>query len=309
MTMDWQFDEIEELREEYDVEGNPGGVRVPLPDAKRGGISDCRNRNLQKMFQLLGAGEQAGSGMPKIYKNWKSQSWRQPEFVENITGDREETLLRLRMVSLLPPEALRELGGIFGDRFYALPETHRIALVAALVEGSLSHSRLAEMTQEHPHDLSKTLHDLVEQHFLESDGTGRGTYYFLPGCHPVAKDAFSSENGGSSIENELSHRDPELSHKLSHKDSELSHKRSDNDDLKEIAAPVSSSERSSRETVRLAIVALCRKEELSVQEIAELLNRKEQTVRKYIEQLCDEGLLKPKFPLKTHPKQRYRGES
>jgi ATP-dependent DNA helicase RecG len=29
---------------------NPGSMRLPLEDVKQGGISDCRNRNLQKMF-------------------------------------------------------------------------------------------------------------------------------------------------------------------------------------------------------------------------------------------------------------------
>lgn len=48
---------------------NPGLFRLPLEDALRGGVSDCRNRNLQKIFQLVGLGEQAGSGFPKIYKN------------------------------------------------------------------------------------------------------------------------------------------------------------------------------------------------------------------------------------------------
>ena len=49
---------------------NPGLMRIPIEQAKKGGDSDCRNRNLQKMFQLIGAGEQAGSGIPKIYQNW-----------------------------------------------------------------------------------------------------------------------------------------------------------------------------------------------------------------------------------------------
>lgn len=43
---------------------NPGLMRVPIETAKRGGVSDCPNRFLQKMFQLAGAGDQAGSGVP-----------------------------------------------------------------------------------------------------------------------------------------------------------------------------------------------------------------------------------------------------
>ncbi len=44
---------------------NPGELRLPLSVVLAGGTSDCRNRSLQKMFQMVGAAEQAGSGFPK----------------------------------------------------------------------------------------------------------------------------------------------------------------------------------------------------------------------------------------------------
>lgn len=271
---------------------NPGGLRIPLADAKRGGDSDCRNRNLQKMFQLLGAGEQAGSGIPKIYTGWSSQHWRQPEFIEKITADREETLLRLRMVSLLPDDAVDELGGIFGKPFYSLPGSHRVALVAAFIEESVTHARLVEMTTDHPHDFSKVLHELVEQEFLESYGTGRGKYYFLPGCHPVADEVLP---GSSIVENELSD-------KLSDKGAEPA----DRATLEAIAEPVSSTQRSSREHVKAAIIELCSVAELSASQLSGFLNRKEPTVRQYVEELCRDELLRAKHKFKTHPGQKYR---
>lgn len=86
---------------------NPGSMRLPLEDALRGGLSDCRNRNLQKMFQLIGYGEQAGSGIPRIYRSWSKQLWRSPDLFENL--DPEYTQLTMHMVSLLPQETLYEL--------------------------------------------------------------------------------------------------------------------------------------------------------------------------------------------------------
>ena len=57
---------------------NPGTLRIRKEDAIRGGTmnSDCRNRNLQKMFQMIGYADQAGSGFPKIYSGWASQDWK-----------------------------------------------------------------------------------------------------------------------------------------------------------------------------------------------------------------------------------------
>jgi ATP-dependent DNA helicase RecG len=279
---------------------NPGDLRVPLDEAKRGGTSDCRNRNLQKMFQLIGAGEQAGSGIPRIYTNWHKQHWRQPELSENISDDREETLLRLRMVSLLPDEAVEDLKDRFGKKFVELPETHRIAMVTAAVEGSITHSRLSEMSNEHPHDISKILHELASSDLLDSDGSGRGMYYFLPGCHPV-EDSLSQFN--SKLQNhqgatQVAHKDAEVAHK----DAEVAHR----DKLERIAEQVASRKRADKTDVTATIIELCQVCELSSQELAHLLNRSEVSLRThYLNSLCEKGLLYRKYPVKNHPKQKY----
>jgi predicted HTH transcriptional regulator len=61
---------------------NPGTMRISLEDAISGGVSDCRNKNLQKMFRLIGAGDQAGSGVPHIYKCWADLDWTRPSLIE-----------------------------------------------------------------------------------------------------------------------------------------------------------------------------------------------------------------------------------
>ena len=39
---------------------NPGNLRISVLDVYSGGISKCRNKNLQKMFRLIGFGENIG---------------------------------------------------------------------------------------------------------------------------------------------------------------------------------------------------------------------------------------------------------
>ncbi len=133
---------------------NPGLMRIPLIQAIQGGHSDCRNRNLQKMFQLVGLAEQAGSGLPKVYRNWRNHHWRTPELIEQM--DPDQTILRLRTVSLLPKETLSELDTRFGRKFQELPEPARLALATVAIEKSVTHARLKEMCSEHPKYLSKT---------------------------------------------------------------------------------------------------------------------------------------------------------
>ncbi|MDZ7622157.1 MAG: ATP-binding protein [Candidatus Competibacteraceae bacterium] len=108
---------------------NPGLMRVPPALAVQGGTSDCRNRRLQTLFQLVGYGDHAGSGIPKIYRNWTSQHWRRPLLYELL--EPEQTLIELRMTSLVPAETLAELEERLGARFTALPELERMALVTA----------------------------------------------------------------------------------------------------------------------------------------------------------------------------------
>lgn len=62
----------------------------------KGGISDPRNKALMKMFNLIGIGERAGSGVPDIYSVWEQQEWKRPEVIEEYGPDR--TILKLSFV-------------------------------------------------------------------------------------------------------------------------------------------------------------------------------------------------------------------
>ena len=75
---------------------NPGSIRTGKEQMLKGGISDPRNKALMKMFNLIGIGERAGSGVPDIYSVWNDQDWREPEVDEQYNPDR--TILKLPLV-------------------------------------------------------------------------------------------------------------------------------------------------------------------------------------------------------------------
>lgn len=74
---------------------NPGTLRVSLEEAVDGGISDPRNENIFKMFNLLGIGERAGSGIGKIAKIWNDENWIKPQLKESFSPDRVELVLSM----------------------------------------------------------------------------------------------------------------------------------------------------------------------------------------------------------------------
>ncbi len=290
---------------------NPGLMRVPLDLAIRGGHSDCRNRNLQKMFQLVGLAEQAGSGLPKVYRNWGRQSWRRPELFEQM--DPDQTVLRLRTVSLLPPETLSELDGRFGSRFRELPEAARLALATVAIEGRVSHTRLKEMCDQHPKDLSKTLADLVTNGFLASRGATRGTAYYFPDQAPTVDSDLAEElplapvsmkaKSGVGIE-----PPPSSSEHLPASSEHFDFDSVTWGRLLEIASLVRNSRKTDREAVRSTLVRLSAQHFLTLQALAVLLKRAPDTLRvHYLSDLVKEGALELRFPdSPRHPKQAYR---
>ncbi len=170
---------------------NPGGLRLPLEDVLSGGISDCRNRELQKMFRMIGAGDQAGSGMPKILGAWQEQAWRKPLIRQVL--EPEQTTLELTMQSLFPEDAMTELQALYGEEFNYLSEDERLASVTALTEEKVTNQRLQEITTTHRTDITKMLRGMVQRGLLVQAGIGPSTTYYLPSSTPPTP-LFHEEN-------------------------------------------------------------------------------------------------------------------
>lgn len=66
---------------------NPGRFRIDLESAKRGGISDPRNRMILKCFSLIEISEGVGGGIPNIINIWKKNGWTSPLIMENFNPD------------------------------------------------------------------------------------------------------------------------------------------------------------------------------------------------------------------------------
>ena len=69
---------------------NPGTVIVGKQQMLRGGESEPRNGNLMKMFNLIGYGERAGSGVPDIYATWEAAGYVEPTVEEKIEKDQAQ---------------------------------------------------------------------------------------------------------------------------------------------------------------------------------------------------------------------------
>lgn len=78
---------------------NPGTAIVGKAQMLRGGESEPRNSVIMKMFNLIGFGERAGSGVPDIFTTWQQAGYVEPN-VEEIFGSGEpnRTIVTLPLV-------------------------------------------------------------------------------------------------------------------------------------------------------------------------------------------------------------------
>ncbi len=201
---------------------NPGMMRIPIEDAMRGGNPDCRNRLLHQMFRYVGIGDQAGSGIPKIMHSWHQYHWRPPELVETSVPN-DQTVMRMRMIDLLPQSLVDELRGRYGPDYDNLPHEDRVALAIAATEGIVSHQRLCSLVDLHPADASLCLHELVQEGFLEKTGSSRGAVYHLTGVQiPGPEDVFDLPEKPEAAGTEFK-SSPHLAASSPHKDTSSPH--------------------------------------------------------------------------------------
>lgn len=88
---------------------NPGRLRITLEQVFEGGVSDVRNPYIQRMFQLIGLGEKAGSGFIKIIRAWSKQQWMLPQISEDFQNELTSVklLYKLDISSNIPAQKTR----------------------------------------------------------------------------------------------------------------------------------------------------------------------------------------------------------
>ena len=307
---------------------NPGLMRIPADIAIQGGEHDCRNRTLHKMFRLVGVGEQAGSGIPKIYQGWASQHWRAPALYERIEPY-NQTRLELRMVDLLPAVVVAALRKAFGAKFDALGQNERLTLAAATSERVVTHARVREMTALHPFDLTRMLQNLVRDGFLKTHNAGRGAVYCLPGAalpkpeevfgvgseHSMSTSAHLTESSAYLTEVSMNdeHRDANgclLANQLDAPviDSLERLIPAYREQLEKLATQPRTKGKLPVETMKAVILAVCSGHYVTLSCLAQLVNRDPDALRQqYLKPLAKEGVLRLAFPTApTHGKQAYR---
>ena len=286
---------------------NPGTLLVSIEQLRQGAVSECRNPSLQRMFQLIGAGDKAGSGIDKIRRGWQTQQWRSPTVSETTEPDRVKFVLP--MVSLIPADSEARLRKLFGPDYGTLSPIEIQTLVTADLEGEVSNSRLQLIRMEHLVELTKMLQGLASRGFLDQIGQKRGTSYRLPawassavaGASSLAPGASALTGGASSLAPGASSHTAEASALVAETSSEV------DPQLLEIAKPARDKPRLMSELTKTIIRRLCSERYLTADQIGALMDRgKDKLQKNFLAGMVADGELTLRFPDQpTHPDQAY----
>jgi len=282
---------------------NPGLMRIPIEIAIKGGESDCRNRNMQKMFMLIGYAEKAGSGIPKIFQKWSSQKWQKPLLYEKKESS-WQTILELRMINLFDSQKVEEVKALLKDDINTLSENELLILTTAFIEEEINHKRVAEIMDLHPSDISDILKSLVEKGLLSKNGIGRGSIYTFTKGKKNNTGGVTVSTGGVTNNTRgvtVSTNGVEISR--FYKKEEIPNETMQN--IEAVLESVKTKQRVKKEIMQEVLLNICQYGYFSPELLSDLTNRHKDTIKEYISALVKQKKLKPYFNSPSSPKQAY----
>lgn len=156
---------------------NPGTMRISVEQAYKGGESDARNKTILKMFNFVGVGERAGSGIPKILAASREYGLVNPEISENFNPDKV-TLT----IFLFPESSKEEIKRIetIPDRPKMRQEEKGKKILSYLsLNGESQAKDIAKEMGVSQSTVKKAIYLLMEKGLVEASGTIKDRKYRL----------------------------------------------------------------------------------------------------------------------------------
>ena len=279
------------LEKQQFVISNPGTLLVSLDQYYEGGISECRNPSLQKMFMLIGRAEKSGSGVDKIMRGWDDLHWSKPYL--KLEEQPNRVKLILPMFHILPEQVMANLQEQF-PTIGELTTNELTALTFCSVEGCISNNRLQYILKLHPTDITYLLKGLVERGYLESDNKRRWANYHIKG-KKVATSSQKVDTSSQKVDTSSQKVDTSKTKKVDTSKT----KKVDTSNL---------TKRISKGGLEFLIMDICNEKYVKMEVIAEQVERSLDYLKnKIFPNMVKQGKLEKKYPLNpNHPEQAYK---
>lgn len=144
---------------------NPGTFRISIQKAEGGGVSDPRNKNLMKMFRLVGMVENSGQGVKSVRDTCRALGLPDPEF-------REETDPS-RVVAVLP---------MWNGVFSAAMSDRERRIIELISEGRVrTMTEIAKEIGVSQSTVSRDLKELMNRGVVRREGGGSNVRWIVLG--------------------------------------------------------------------------------------------------------------------------------
>lgn len=283
---------------------NPGfSLKSPETLGEPGSVQ--RNPFISTIFHDTNLAETKGSGIRSMRGHMKKAGMMPPTFESNRSAN--QFTARLLLHHLLDNETIQWLAS-YAD--YSLNNEQRLALVFVREVGAIDNITYRQLNSDiNNQKTSFDLHDLCSKGLLEQKGQSRSTYYitgekFVNSRTNGENSNATGENHNAAGENNRGDRENNRANgENSRANGENS--RAIPENLLEKCKKLKKWESSKK--MKSLVIELCEIMPLSISEIAEIINRKPESVRHlYINPLIESGKLFHTIPeMLNHPDQKY----
>ena len=283
---------------------NPGfSLKSPETLGEPGSVQ--RNPFISTIFHDTNLAETKGSGIRSMRGHMKKAGMMPPTFESNRSAN--QFTARLLLHHLLDNETIQWLAS-YAD--YSLNNEQRLALVFVREVGAIDNITYRQLNSDiNNQKTSFDLHDLCSKGLLEQKGQSRSTYYitgekFVNSRTNGENSNATGENHNAAGENNRGDRENNRGNRENNR-ANGENSRAIPENLLEKCKKLKKWESSKK--MKSLVIELCEIMPLSISEIAEIINRKPESVRYlYINPLIESGKLFHTIPeMLNHPDQKY----
>ena len=285
---------------------NPGfSLKSPETLGEPGSVQ--RNPFISTIFHDTNLAETKGSGIRSMRGHMKKAGMMPPTFESNRSAN--QFTARLLLHHLLDNETIQWLT-LFAD--YSLNNEQRLALVFVREVGAIDNITYRQLNSDiNNQKASFDLHDLCTRALLEQKGQSRSTYY-IAGVNFIENSRGDEENSRGDEENSRGDEGNSRGDEGNSRGGFTNSRGNDEDNSRAIPKEVLEKCKElkkweSSKKMKGIVLELCTFMPLSINDIAEIINRKPESVRYlYVNPLIESGKLFYTIPeMLSHPDQKY----
>ncbi len=139
-----------------------------------------------KMFNMIGIGERAGSGIPDIYQVWENEGWPMPVVEESYNPDRTRLSLEFskkqaNKTSELEKEPKRSQKGAEKEPKRSQKGAERKREILELIKANptITQTEIMKELDLTRKQVQKDMNELKELHIIEREGTNRSGRWII----------------------------------------------------------------------------------------------------------------------------------